>query len=101
MALIITSGKEKIEIPGTDLKLPQIYGRIEFFGLSDGKTLQIAVATFVNKESFVNGSQIPTNLPKSNIIATLEEAEIQSIETAHKYAKIAFEQAGFNATIEL
>lgn len=101
MAIIIKPTEEKkIFISGTTLELPEVYGRIEFAARADGKTLEINVGTFVNKAEFEAGNRVAVNIPSGNIMATLEEAEEQSIETAHKYAKLAYEQAGYEVTID-
>lgn len=102
MALIIKATKDKnITIAGTDLIIPQVYGRIEFVGRANGTTLEIATSTFVSKETFEEGKPVYTDIPSGNINATIEPTEEQSLETAHKYGKIAYEQLGYEVIIDL
>lgn len=101
MGLIINSTEQNtITITGTTIEVPSVYGRIEFAGRADGKTLEIAVATYASKEAFESGaSALSTNVPQGNLTVEIEPTELQSIETAHKYGKIAFDQQGYNVTI--
>ena len=102
MALIIKATTDKnITIAGTDLIIPQVYGRIEFVGRANGTTLEIAASTFVSKETFEEGKPVYTDIPSGNINATIEPTEEQSLETAHKYGKIAYEQLGYEVIIDL
>lgn len=96
MALIIKATAEKeIKISGTDLTLEQVYGRIEFVGRSNGKTLEIATVTYVSKETFDENKPVFTDIQTGTFNANLEDGEVQSIETALKYAKMGYEQLGY------
>lgn len=103
MGLIINSTEEKkITIQGTEIELPNVYTRLEFAGRADGKKLEIAVATYASKQAYKSGaSQLTTNVPQGTLNVELQEGEIQSVETAHLYAKLAFEQEGYNVELEL
>lgn len=103
MGLIINATDEKtITITGTEINVPNVYGRIEFAGRADGKTLEIAIATYASKEAFENGaSALSTDVPQGNINAELKESEIQGLETAHEYAKSAFEQLGYAVEVNI
>jgi hypothetical protein len=103
MGLIINSTEEKkITIQGTEIELPNVYARLEFAGRADGKTLEIAVATYASKNAYKGGaSTISTNVPQGTLNIELQEAELQSVETAHAYAKLAFEQEGYSVYIDL
>jgi hypothetical protein len=101
MGLFIRPTEEKtIKISGTDIELNEVYGRIEFVGRQDGKTLEIATTTFVNKQTYAEGKPIFTDIPQGNFYAQLQNAEVQSIQTALDYAKIGFEQLGYEVTID-
>jgi hypothetical protein len=102
MAILIkaTEGK-KITISGTDIELSSLYGRIRFLGDFAGNTIEGEVATFANAETFAEGKMLYTDVPIGNYKANLEEGEIQSLETAHKYAKIAYEQQGYEVIIDM
>jgi hypothetical protein len=102
MALIIKAkGQKTITISGTDLKLSEVYGRIEFVGRANGTTLEIATTTFVSRTTFEEGKPVFTDIPSGNINATIETTEVQSLETAHKYAKMAYEQEGYEVIIDM
>ena len=92
----------KIIITGTTIELPEVYCRIEFAGRADGKTLEIALSTYANKEAFKSGASIiSTSVPMGNVTVELQEGETQSVETAHEHCKIVLEQQGFEVIIDL
>lgn len=103
MALIIKpKGQNIIEIPGADIQLESLYVRIDFGGRADGKTIEFAPSSFKSKEKFVEGKSIVTNIPMQGMAVNIDTSiEVQSVETAHKYAKLYFEQLGYDVTIEL
>lgn len=99
MGLIIEG---KIRITGTEIEMPSVYGRIEFAGRADGKTLEIAVATYASKAAFEGGASVlSTNVQQGNMNVELKEGEMQSVDTAHQYAKQAFEQLGYTVEIDM
>jgi len=100
MALSIKSTEtKKINISGTSLELTEVYGRIEFVGRSNGKTLEIATSTYTTKSTYEEGKPVFTDIPSNNIYVDIEPTEVQSLETAHKYAKMVYEQLGYDVTI--
>ena len=100
MAILIKETAEKpIIIDGTTLELAEVYGRIEFVGRADGKTMEIAVAIYTNEATYVMNKPVFTDIPIGNINATLDDTEQQTIEVAHKYAQIAYQQLGYNVEI--
>lgn len=102
MAILIKSTNvKKIIISGTEIELPEVYGRIRFLGDFNGKSIQGEVATFANIDTFEEGKILYTNVPIGNYQAELQEGEIQSLETAHKYAKIAYENQGYEVIIDM
>jgi hypothetical protein len=102
MAILIKATKEKkITISGTDIELSSVYGRIRFLGDYSGTTIEGEVSTFANITTFEEGKMLYTDVPIGNYKANLEEGEIQSLETAHKYAKIAYEQQGYEVIIDM
>lgn len=102
MALIIKGTKNKdIKIAGTDFSIPEIYGRVEFVGRANGQTLEIAVITYVSKQTYEENKLVFTDIPNGNINATIALTEEQSLETAHKYGKLAYEQLGYEVIIDL
>ena len=102
MALIIKATEnKKITISGTGIELPEVYGRIRFLGDFNGTTIQGEVATFANKETFTEGKILYTDVPVGSYQSELEAGEVQSLDTAHKYAKLAYEQMGYEVIIDM
>lgn len=102
MGLIIKETKDKkITISGTNINIPQIYGRISFVGYADGKILEIGIGLFASNETFKNNQPIFTNIPAGNLKIELLPNENQTIENAHKYMKKAIEDLGFIVEIDL
>jgi predicted ATPase len=102
MAILIkATAEKKIIISGTTLELTEVYGRIRFVGDYSGNTIEGEVATFANMATFEEGKMIYTDVPIGNYKANLEPTEVQSLETAHKYAKIAYEQLGYEVIIDM
>lgn len=102
MALIINQTPEKIiYVSGTDLNIPQIYGRVEFVCRANGKNLEATLIPYASKSAFEQGKPIYTTLESGNINVQLKEDEVQSLETAHEYMKQAYEELGYSVTIDL
>jgi len=102
MAILIRSTEEKkITISGTDIELQEVYGRIRFLGDFNGKSIQGEVATFANIATFEEEKILYTDVPTGPYQSQLEVGEVQSLETAHKYAKIAYEQLGYEVIIKM
>ena len=99
MGLIISG---KITITGTEIEVPTVYGRIEFAGRADGKTLEVAVSTYASKEAFESkASVLSTNVQQGSFTVEIQATELQSINIAHEYGKQAFEQMGYEVVIDL
>jgi hypothetical protein len=102
MSIQIKATKDKeILIAGTEYKLSEVYGRLEFAARANGTTLEISTAIYVSKETYEHGMLLHTDMLSGNIVATLEAGEMQSLETAHKYAKLGYEQLGYEVTINV
>ena len=102
MALIIKATENlKINISGTELELTEVYARLEFVAKADGATLEIYPTTYVSKATFNEGRIVSTNTPTQVLNFTIEPTEQQSLETAHNYAKTAYEQLGYEVIIDL
>ena len=91
---------KKIKISGTDIELNEVYGRIDFVGRQDGKNLEIATTTYVSKQTYTEGKPIFTDITQGNFYTQLQETEEQSVQTALIYAKLGFEQLGYEAVID-
>lgn len=102
MSITIKATQDKtILISGTEIPLTEVYGRLEFVGRASGLTLEIATSTFVNKTTYEEGKLLFTDIPAGNINASLELGEEQSLDTAHKYAKLAYEQLGYEVIVNI
>jgi hypothetical protein len=103
MGLNIKATPEKgIKIIGADITLEGVYGRIEFAGRANGKTLEIAIATYASKEAFeASASAMSTDVQQGSFTVDIQTTESQSIETAHEYAKLAYEQLGYEVIINI
>jgi hypothetical protein len=103
MGLIINATEENsIKIVGTEIALKSVYGRIEFAGRADGKTLEVAVSTYASKEAFESGASVlSTTVQQGTFNAEILPTELQSIDTAHEYGKQAFEQLGYTVEIDM
>ena len=102
MAILIKATEDKkITISGTGIELPEVYGRIRFLGDFNGKSIQGEVATFANAATFAEGKMLYTDVPVGAYQSELEVGEVQSLETAHKYAKLAYEQMGYEVVIDI
>ena len=102
MAILIRATEDKkITISGTSIELSEVYGRIRFLGDFNGTTIQGEVATFANKETFLESKMLYTDVPVGSYQSELEAGEVQSLDTAHKYAKLAYEQMGYEVIINM
>lgn len=101
MALFIYPTQEKqIFIEGTDTTLAYIYARTEFVCRADGKTIEATLIPFASERIFQAGKPIFTTLEAGNLRIECKEGETQSLETAEIYLKAAYEELGYNVTIE-
>jgi hypothetical protein len=100
MAILIKSNEEKsITISGTELKLESIYARLEFAARADGKTLEIAVATYASKATFESNQPIFTDVQQGSFTVEILDTELQDINAANKYASLAYQQMGYTTEI--
>jgi hypothetical protein len=100
MAILIKSNEEKsITISGTELKLESIYARLEFAARADGKTLEIAVATYASRTTFESNQPIFTDVQQGSFTVEILPTELQDINAANKYTSLAFEQMGYTTEI--
>lgn len=100
MAILIKSNKGKsITILGTELNIDSVYGRIEFAARANGKTLDIAVTTYASIETFKSSQPIFTDVQQLTFTVDILPTELQDINTANKYASLAYEQIGYTTEI--
>jgi reverse gyrase len=100
MAILVKSNAEKsITILGTELKLDSVYARFEFAARADGKTLEIAVATYASQVTFESNQPIFTDVQQGSFTVEILPTEYQDINTVDKYASLAYEQMGYTTEI--
>ena len=101
MGILINKTEEKaITIQGTDIEIDSVYGRIDFVGRGDGKTLECVVTTYASKDAYKQGSNaLSTDVPVGSFkVEELAEDEEQSSSTAIKYAIQVYNDNGYNTT---
>lgn len=103
MGLLINATEEKkITITGTDIQVPSVYGRIEFAGRADGKTLEIAITTYASKQAYdQNAAALSTDVQMGSFTVEIQPTETQSIETALQYASNVYTSQGYSVQIEM
>jgi hypothetical protein len=103
MGLIINKTDEKtITIQGTTIEMDNVYGRIEFAGRADGKTLEIAVTTYASYQAFTSGAAaFSTDVQMGSFTVELQPTEVQSIDTALQYASSAYTQQGYVVQVQI
>lgn len=102
MAIIIKATETKsITIQGTELTLPEVYGRIRFVGDFTGTLIEGEVQTFTSKLTYAENKPIFTDVPIGGYRAELQPNEQQTLDIAHKYAKMAYEQLGYEVVIDI
>ena len=81
---------------GTTIEMPEVYCRVEFAGIANGTTLEVATFNYASKIAFKEGANsISTNVPNGNFTVELKEGEMQTIENALAYTQVALESAGY------
>ena len=103
MALIITSTTNNpIHVQGTSIELSSVYTRLEFGCRPNGTTMEIAFYTYADRAAFLAGSNLPTDLPISNLTQDIDPAtQTQGLDAAHELAKAWFESLGYQVSIEM
>ena len=101
MGLVIKpKGEKKIIIKGTEIEMPEVYGRIEFASRKDGKTIEVAVSTYASKQAFKEGASVlSTTVQQGNFVVELQEGEVQNVDVALAYTKTALEQQGYDVNL--
>ena len=99
MALKITATTEKkILIKGTDVELQEVYARLEMVARADGKTMEVYLQYYANKEQFEAGEPLATDIPfKVFNYSEMKADEPQSVEQAHVLAIKTFTEQGYKA----
>lgn len=96
MSLLVKNTKFK----NTEILTPEIYVRIQYVALSDGKKTNVTLLESINKDNFLNNNFISTDLPKSFTLNMLN-TESQDLLVIHNKVKNELELLNFIVTIDL
>lgn len=96
MGLLINNAKFK----NTTIATPQIYARLQYVALLDGKTTNVQLVVSDNKANAIQNKRIATDLPEQ-IIIILADGQSQDLATIHTAVKAELESKGFEVTIDL
>jgi len=95
MALLVSNAK----IKNTEIEAPQLYVRLQYVAMADGKKTQVLFRSGLNKEAVLNWETVATNLPESLSIEMGEEK--QDLNVIHNLVKTELEKQGFEVVIDL
>jgi len=110
MGILLSKGIDKVVdettiegtsifIKGTEIKLENVYVRIEFKASLNGETLTIYPSVFLNYFEYTEGNELATNVNTNPFEVNILDTEIQSIDTALTYSVEKFIDYGFSAEI--
>lgn len=101
MGLIIKPTEtKKILIDGTEIELPQVYGRVEFKSDKDGVTMEVCCTIYASKNAFTQGKFLFTNVGMPVIKVELGNGEMQGTETALSYMAGYLTSQGYEVDVE-
>jgi len=95
MALLVSNTK----IKNTEIEAPQLYVRLQYVAMADGKKTQVLLRSGLNKEAVLNWETVATNLPESLSIEMGEQK--QNLDVIHNLVKVELEKQGFEVVIDL
>jgi len=96
MALLINNAKFK----NTTVSAPQVYARLQYVALADGKKTSVSLLTGLDKESALTWNGIATNLPEQFLL-DMSANETQDLSVIHNKVKLELENLGFEVVISL
>jgi len=96
MALLIKNAKFK----NTTVTAPDVYARIQFVAIADGKKVAVSLLTGLDKESALAYNSVSINIPEGMTL-TLNENQNQDLATVHELVKTELEKEGLEVTIDL
>ena len=96
MGLLINNAKFK----NTTIATPQVYARLQYVAMLDGKTTNVQLIVSDTKENAIANKRIATDLPEQLLIV-LSAEQTQDLATIHDAVKIELEAKGFEVTIDL
>lgn len=101
MGLIIKPTEtKKILIDGTEIEVPQVYGRVKFGAMEDGVTMEAQCTIYANKTVFTQGKLLFTTIGMPVIKIELGAGEMQGTEMALNYMAGFLTSQGYEVEIE-
>ena len=95
MGLLVSKTKFK----NTEIEAPQMYVRLQYVAMADGKKTQVLLKSGLNKEAVLNWETVATNLPE-NLMVEMGEQK-QDLDVIHNLVKAELEAKGFEVVIDL
>lgn len=86
MALIVNS----IKFKNIDVSVENVYVRVHFVALADGKTIGVHLTCFENKIKFQEGKSLDLDFPL-NVTVKCGVDQQQTLQVAHELAKTYLE----------
>lgn len=100
MGLIIQpTESKKILIDGTEIEVPQVYGRVEFYAMKDGVSMEAQCTIYASKTAFTQGKFLFTNIGMPTIKIEIANAETQSLDVALSYMAGYLNSQGYEVQI--
>jgi hypothetical protein len=96
MALLVSNSKFK----NTTVEAPEMYVRLQYLALANGKNTSIILNTYLNKEAYKSNLTVDTNIP-SQLLLVLEENQTQDLAVIHEIVKTELENLGFTVIIDI
>jgi hypothetical protein len=101
MGLIIQpTESKKILIDGTEIEVPQVYGRVQFNAMQDGVTMEAQCTIYGSHAAFLEGKFLFTTIGMPVIKVELGNGEMQGTETALSYMAGYLTSQGFEVEVE-
>lgn len=95
MGLLVSKTKFK----NTEIEAPQMYVRLQYVAMADGKKTQVLLKSGLNKEAVLNWETVATDLPE-NLMVEMGEQK-QDLDVIHNLVKTELEAKGFEVVIDL
>lgn len=99
MAILITSNKKRINHFFDGIEIESIYIKVEYKSFPDGKTIEVFIKTYLNKEDSLLEKYLYTDVPDNCFHVQIDTYEEQNLEYATLYAIKRFESLGYKCEI--
>ena len=101
MGLLIESTEtKKVLIDGTEIEVPQVYGRVEFHAMKDGVSMEAQCTIYANKGAMAQNKYLFTNIGMPTIKIELGSGETQGLGMALSYMAGYLTSQGYDVEIE-